>query len=78
MYVASEKRYDTMPYNRLGASGLKLRCPSACGTILEIPAGLKRCGKCASPHSITVLPTLTWPTTMARLRAQLRLTSGAF
>ena len=24
MYIASEKRYDTMPYNRLGASGLKL------------------------------------------------------
>lgn len=24
MYTASEKRYDTMPYNRLGASGLKL------------------------------------------------------
>lgn len=24
MYVASEKRYDTMPYNRLGTSGLKL------------------------------------------------------
>ena len=24
MYVASEKRYDTMPYTRLGASGLKL------------------------------------------------------
>lgn len=24
MYQASEKRYDTMPYNRLGASGLKL------------------------------------------------------
>lgn len=24
MYTASEKRYDTMPYNRLGTSGLKL------------------------------------------------------
>lgn len=24
MYTASEKRYETMPYNRLGASGLKL------------------------------------------------------
>ncbi len=24
MYIASEKRYDAMPYNRLGASGLKL------------------------------------------------------
>ena len=24
MYIASEKRYDTMTYNRLGASGLKL------------------------------------------------------
>lgn len=24
MYIASEKRYDTMPYNRLGVSGLKL------------------------------------------------------
>ena len=24
MYLASEKRYDTMPYNRLGTSGLKL------------------------------------------------------
>ena len=24
MYIASEKRYGTMPYNRLGASGLKL------------------------------------------------------
>ena len=24
MYIASEKRYDTMPYNCLGASGLKL------------------------------------------------------
>ena len=24
MYQASEKRYDTMPYNRLGNSGLKL------------------------------------------------------
>lgn len=24
MYIASDKRYDTMPYNRLGTSGLKL------------------------------------------------------
>ena len=24
MYQASESRYDTMPYNRLGISGLKL------------------------------------------------------
>ena len=24
MYIASEKRYDTMPYTRLGVSGLKL------------------------------------------------------
>ena len=24
MYITSEKRYDTMPYNRLGASGLRL------------------------------------------------------
>ncbi len=28
MYVASEKRYDSMTYNRLGTSGLKLPATS--------------------------------------------------
>ena len=28
MYLASETRYDTMPYNRLGTSGLKLSAGS--------------------------------------------------
>ena len=28
MYTASETRYDTMPYNRLGTSGLKLSAVS--------------------------------------------------
>ena len=28
MYKASEQRYDSMPYNRLGTSGLKLSAVS--------------------------------------------------
>ncbi len=34
-YMAKESRYDTMQYNRCGASGLKL--PMVSGTILGTP-----------------------------------------
>ena len=48
MYYPSETRYDTMPYNRLGTSGLKLSAVSlglkADGTVVAV--GRNDYGRC--------------------------------
>ena len=58
MYTADSKRYETMQYNRCGASGLKLPIVS-----LGLWHNFGDTGcydnmkQCAAPHSTTALPT---------------------
>ena len=68
MYVASEKRYEAMKYNRCGRSGLMLPAVSL---------GLwHNFGDTGVLLLTTGSRTLTWPTTTARSRAAPRRTSA--
>lgn len=67
MYKADGARYDKMPYNRCGKSGLKLPALSLgmwhnFGSVND----LENMKKILLRHLTAALPILTWPITMAR------------
>ena len=77
-YAPATTRYDTMPYNRCGTSGLKLPAVSLgfwhnFGDITPVRPDE---GPGASPHSTTASPTSTWPTTTAPNPAAPRRTAA--
>lgn len=54
MYIASEKRYDTMPYNRLGTAAKLGK-----GIVTTVLAGASK-AIISRPQKIQSLPPMNW------------------
>ena len=78
MYVANEKRYDKMQYNRLGKSGLKLPAVSL-GFWHNFGDNAQYSNmSSASPHSTTASRILTWQIITVRRPAARKRISAKF
>lgn len=74
-YEALDERYESMPYQRCGASGLRLPALSLglWHNFGDDAPGRTRPRSCAA-RSISVSPTSIWPTTMGHRTAEPRPT----